>query len=270
MSDSDNPLPQRPARRPRKSSGRFWPAVRAVLRTRIVAGLLTVIPIWVTWVVVTFVFDMMRSLTEPLAQRVAVAVIEANKDKELISERVLAYLEWAVPAFAVLLTLFFLYVLGLLGASVFGSRLIRAFEQFFERVPFVKTVYKMTRQIVTTLGSDQSVHAKRVVLVEYPYANMKAVAFLTSVMIDKDTGRPMASLFIPTTPNPAVGYLQVTPLESVSELDWTVEETVKRAMSGGILSPATIRYDKFYPVVLDAVAPEAKPGPMDATKDNEK
>ena len=52
---------------PSVESRRLWPTVRALLRTRVVAGLLLVVPIWVTWVVVKFVFDAMKSATEPIA-----------------------------------------------------------------------------------------------------------------------------------------------------------------------------------------------------------
>lgn len=228
---------------------RLWPAARALLRTRIVAGLLTVIPIWVTWVVVKFVFDTMKAATEPLAQSVAEAVLKANKD--LVPQTVQDYKEWLVPVWAVLLTLFLLYLLGLLTASVFGRRMILLVEKIFGKLPLVKTVYNACKQIVVTFGSGRSADFKRVVLVEFPRPGMKCIAFLTSVMRDVDTGRLIANVFISTTPNPTTGYMQILPLDEVCETDWTVEETVKLLMSGGILSPPTVPFDKIRPVRPD-------------------
>jgi uncharacterized membrane protein len=55
--------------------------------------------------------------------------------------------------------------------------------------------------------------------------------------------------------------MQVLPLEEVSETGWTVEEAVKVLMSGGILSPPKIPFDRVHPVswsqtmALDAGAP---------------
>ena len=66
----------------------IWPAIRALLRTRIVTGLIIVIPIWVTWVVVKFVFDIMKSLTYPLTDRIAKGLLERNKELELVPETV--------------------------------------------------------------------------------------------------------------------------------------------------------------------------------------
>ena len=67
-----------------------------------------------------------------------------------------------------------------------------------------------------------------------------SIGFLTAVMKDVDTGRDMASIFISTTPNPTTGYMQVVPLEDVSETNWTVEEAVKLLMSGGVLTLAEL------------------------------
>lgn len=304
MPEEGNPSPlESPARR--RSS--VLSAMRALLRTRMVAGLLTVIPIWVTWVVASFVFDSMKSATEPVAWWFANRVQQETKTVPLPQERKLEvqrelieqvvtdlvarstsaaeipddekrivvdeivrkmsyvidevpeapagllnerYLVWIVPLLAVLFTLFLLYALGLLTASVFGRRMIMLVERLFQKVPLVKQVYGSTKQVVLTLGGGE-MHAakfKRVVLVEFPHPGMKCIAFLTAVMKDADTGRPMASIFIATTPNPTTGYMQIVPLQDVSETDWTVEDAVKLLMSGGILSPATVRFDKIHPV----------------------
>ncbi|HOW69070.1 MAG TPA: DUF502 domain-containing protein [Phycisphaerae bacterium] len=244
---------------------RLWPAVHALLRTRIVAGVLTVIPIWVTWVVVKFVFDTMKSATEPIAQRVAKHMIEANH--ELVPEKVREHVDWIVPLLAVLLTLFLLYLLGLFTANVFGRRIIKAVEGVFERLPLIKTVYKSIKQIVVAIGGFQSMEFQRVVLFDFPAPGYKRVAFLTSVMTDQNTGRRVASLLVPYTPYVTAGYMQIVPLEQVSETNWTVEEAVKWIMSGGIIHPDSLPFDQLHPVRWDESSGErAKPPPAKAGK----
>lgn len=322
MSNEPSP-PESPAgsrKAPREGPRQIWPAIRALLRTRIVTGLLTVIPIWVTWVVLKFVFDAMKSATEPIAWAIARRyqegqsplgnlTIDPNLEGQLLQRTVTQVLQnavpeglpeareqilidhiarkvsyafkqlpdlppdpasdvwmgWIVPIAAVLLTLFLLYTLGLLGASVFGRRLIYVIESMFEKVPLVKTIYRSTKQIVMTLGGNQTMKFQRVVLVEFPRPGMKCIAFLTSVMQDADTGRKMATVFISTTPNPTTGYMQIVPLEEVSETGWSVEEAVKVLMSGGILSPERIPFDNIRPVRLDRDEPlvvEEEPSPL--------
>jgi uncharacterized membrane protein len=234
---------------------RVWHALRALLRTRIAAGLLTVIPLWVTWVVVKFVFETMKGATEPLAKFVTgnFALLDTQNLPASMQEyegTINRVIDWSVPVIAVLLTLSFLYVLGLMTVTVVGRRVISQIERFFENLPFVKTVYSSTKQVVTTLGGTDTSQFKRVVLVEFPRPGMKCIAFLTSVMQDIDTGRKMATVFISTTPNPTTGYMQILPLEEVSETHWTVEEAVKLLMSGGLLSPDRIAFDRVYPVAI--------------------
>lgn len=267
MDEQNLDSPSGPARAAPVGRPQLGAALRVLLRTRIVAGLLTVIPLWVTWVAAKFVFDTMTFATKPMARRVTEALVEANKGlvpekMQAYVEQVHAYMEWVVPLVAVLLTLFFLYLLGLLTANVVGRRLILAIEQLFNHVPLVKTIYRSTKQVVMTLGGSESMSFKRVVLVEFPRPGMKCIGFLTAVMRDVDTGRLMASIFISTTPNPTTGYMQIVPLDEVSETHWTVEEAVKLLMSGGVLSPPTVPFDRVHPVQWKPPSPEpSRSGP---------
>lgn len=238
---------------------RLWTAMRALLRTRIFAGLATVIPLWVTWIVIKFIFDTMRSATQPIIEHGIQWVARSMGSQ---AEDLPTYVDWAVPVVAVLLTLFSLYLLGLLTANVLGRRIVLLLERLFESLPLVKTVYGSTKRIIGALaGGSDSMQFQKVVLVEFPRPGMKCIGFLTSVAEDTDTGRKMATVFISTTPNPTTGYMQILPLEEVSETGWTVEEAVKVLMSGGILCPSKIPFDRVYPVsrtpatVLDGTAP---------------
>jgi len=235
-----------PSRQFRRPVRRLWPAVRTLLRTRIFAGLATVIPLWVTWIVIRFLFDTMRSVTQPIVEGTIQWVARSSGSQP---RQIPTYVDWAVPVVAVLLMLFALYLLGLLTANVLGRRVVLFFERLFEGLPLVKTIYGSTKRVVLTLaGGSESMQFQNVVLVEFPRPGMKCIGFLTSVIEDADTGRRMATVFISTTPNPTTGYMQVLPLDEVSETGWTVEEAVKVLMSGGIPSPPKIPFDRVHPV----------------------
>lgn len=261
MSATENPgAGRQPEAKRSTKPHRLWPAVRAVLRTRIVAGLAMVVPLWVIWVVARFVFDTMRSATEPIVLRIVRALVKS--DVPITTEEALAqapsYVQWIIPVVAVLLTMFSLYVLGLLTANVFGRRIVLLFERLFENLPLVKTIYGSVKRIVLTLGGGEAMQFQKVVLVEFPRPGMKCIGFLTSVMEDIDTGRKMATVFISTTPNPTTGYMQIVPLDEVSETGWTVEEAVKLLMSGGILSPAKVPFDNVHAVKWNQVRASAE------------
>lgn len=173
-------------------------------------------------------------------------VVEQNK--HLVPAVVKSYLDWIVPLLAVLLTLFILYLLGLFTANVFGRRIIRFIERAVDKVPMVKTVYRSTKQVVMMFGGPETMNFRRVVLVELPRPGMKRIAFLTSVLTDTDTGRQLANVFIPYTPYVATGYMQIVPVDELSETNWTVEEAVKLIMSGGIVSPPSIPFERPRPL----------------------
>jgi uncharacterized membrane protein len=81
---------------------------------------------------------------------------------------------------------------------------------------------------------------QRVVLVEFPRRGMKVVGFVTRVMLEDGTGREMAAVFIPTTPNPTGGYLEVVPLDELTPTDWTMDQAMAFIISGGAVAPDTL------------------------------
>ena len=51
------------------------------------------------------------------------------------------------------------------------------------------------------------------------------------------------AVYVPTTPNPTSGYLEIVPLERVTSTDWTLDEAMAFIMSGGAVAPDTMNYD---------------------------
>jgi len=72
---------------------------------------------------------------------------------------------------------------------------------------------------------------------------MKTVGFVTRVLNDQHTGRQLAAVYVPTTPNPTSGYLEIVPLESLVATDWSMDEAMAFIISGGAVAPDHIRYE---------------------------
>lgn len=223
-----------------RHSGKVAATFRRLMRARVTTGVLIVIPIYVTFIVVRVVFNLMRRFTEPLARWLVDFWVEAGGEKFKEAER---FLNWSVPAVAVLLTLFILYLLGLFAANVFGRRIIRFLEALLDRLPIVKTVYRSTQQVLHAFALPNRPGLQRVVLIPFPAAHMRCIGFLTAELTDTNTGRKLCAVFIPTTPNPTTGYMQIVPAEQVTETGWTVEQGIKTVMSGGVLSPPTVPFE---------------------------
>jgi uncharacterized membrane protein len=73
---------------------------------------------------------------------------------------------------------------------------------------------------------------------------MKSVGFVTRVLRDEATGAELAAVYVPTTPNPTSGYLEVVPMEKLIPTDWTVDQAMTFIISGGAVSPDRIPFSR--------------------------
>ena len=74
---------------------------------------------------------------------------------------------------------------------------------------------------------------------------MKTVGFVTRVMKDDVTGQELAAVYVPTTPNPTSGYLEIVPVEKLVSTDWSVEEAMTFIISGGAIAPEKISFENL-------------------------
>lgn len=142
---------------------------------------------------------------------------------------------------AILLTLGLLYGIGLLASRVIGRKLIVAMEKLLGRLPLVQAIYGGTKHFLQSLRQPP-VSGQRVVLIAFPSPEMKAVGFVTKVMSDPDSGRTLAAVYVPTSPNPTSGYIEIVPLDDVVQTDWTIEEAMSFVMTGGTNAPDRVRF----------------------------
>lgn len=142
---------------------------------------------------------------------------------------------------AVLVTLAGLYIVGLLTSMVLGRRLIALVERQLDRLPLVQTIYGATKRFLQSLQKPP-LTGQRVVLISFPSPEMKAVGFITKVMTDTESGRQLAAVYVPTSPNPTSGCIEIVFLEDVVLTDWSVEEAMTFVMTGGTNAPERVRF----------------------------
>jgi len=150
---------------------------------------------------------------------------------------------WEGITLAVGMTIALLYLLGWLGSNVVGRRVIDIVEGLFQQIPFVDTVYGAMKRMVQALsgvGKDDE-KSQRVVLVDFPHEHMKAIAFMTNTLTDLNSGQKMATVYVPTTPNPTSGYMEIVPINRITQTDWTMEEALSMILSGGATAPESVR-----------------------------
>jgi uncharacterized membrane protein len=109
-----------------------------------------------------------------------------------------------------------------------------------ERVPLAKTIYGATRTLIDSFRGGPQGGGQRVVLIEFPNPEMRAVGFVTATFQASDTGEDLAAVYVPATPNPTSGYLEIVPTRRLVWLDWSTADAMSFIVSGGALTPGRI------------------------------
>jgi uncharacterized membrane protein len=203
-------------------------------RRYLIAGVLMLLPLWVTWFVLHFLFSQLSGIGRPWVQ----ALARVFHDTAPALTDFLTH-DWLEPAVAIVLTLAVLYALGWATTRMLARRLIHRFESLLERVPLVQAIYGSTRRLLAALQARPE-GVQRVVLIDFPSRPMKAVGLVTRVLTDSSSGKELAVVYVPTSPNPTSGYMEIVPVENVTPTDWTLDEAMRFVITGGTSAPAHI------------------------------
>ncbi len=182
---------------------------------RIIKGFLYLLPIWLSIAIVIFFLTKIGSLTKPIV----IHIFDYLK---------ISLPNYIISSIAFLLSLFVIYLIGLIGSLYIGNLFLSYLDKLFLRVPFIKNLYSGTKQIIDAFTLQKKHLLKEVVVVEYPRKGLYAIGFLTNKVEDT------CYIFLPTTPNPTSGWLIILKEEEVYPINISTEEAVKLIVSGGI------------------------------------
>ncbi len=192
------------------------------LGSYILRGILAVIPIFLCWTAVWLL-------------------------RKFIDQQVLKFLAQYVdirqiPGLGIVLLLLSLYIIGLLFSNVIGRQIFRFIDSVAERIPIIKFIYGVGKQISDTLAmTDPHKQAfKKAVLVNAFNGNGWMLGFVTGSTKDQH-GQELLKVFVPTAPHPLTGIIFFVKPSQTMDCGWTVEEALKTIVSVGIISPEEIR-----------------------------
>ena len=214
------------------------------LQRNILAGIITVGPLFVTWLIFSFVLGSLAKAGLPVVQLLATIFPE----------------HWLVQpvmqsALAVVVTLVVLYVLGRVTSLVIGRQAFGLFESLLERLPFVAKVYGSVRQLIDSMLAKKDT-SQRVVLVDFPIVGQKSIGFLTRTLVDSNTGEELAAVLLPNAINPTSAFLQLLPLSRVTLTDLTMEQAMSMLMTGGAVAPDRIAFSQSEEVTVGLAGEE--------------
>ena len=221
------------------------------LRNTMITGFLILIPLFVTYILIAFLFNLLGNAGTPVLRSILSFL---NLDD-------LRWLTPLVPFINLLIALMLIFFIGLFGTNIVGRRILATLNQVVMRLPLVSSVYGAVKQMVETLhGPNRSF--QQVVLLEYPKKGvwmMGLVATRRPDTFNLTSSDTVLSVFVPTTPNPTSGFLVLVPEEEVIETDYNVEEAFKFIVSSGIVGR------EF--TLSERPAPDLRTGRVRAAKD---
>ena len=189
------------------------------LRTRMVSGLLVLIPLAITLFILNLCFTSLTAFVRPVM-------------RPWVGELP----EYILTLIALFVTVVLVYLAGLITNHIVGRRMIHWGESLLLRLPIVRSVYSASKQVVETFSSSTKAAFQAVVLVEFPRRDSFAVGFITGTILNPE-GKTLYRVFVATTPNPTSGFLIILPETEVHFTDISVEDGVKMIVSGGMLAP---------------------------------
>jgi uncharacterized membrane protein len=97
-----------------------------------------------------------------------------------------------------------------------------------EKIPFLNTIYRVLKKVISMFSSQNQTVAKEVVYVEYPKDDIWVPAYVTNRFEDKYV------LFIPTSPNPTSGFTVIVDKKKVLKSKMNIEEASSFIVSIGV------------------------------------
>ena len=125
---------------------------------------------------------------------------------------------------------------GIVARNFIGRKLLGFGEGLISRIPFARTIYTGTKQIIETVFGEGLKDLKRVVMFEYPRKGIYSIGFVTGVLLHTESGKRLLGIFLPTAFNPTGGFYFLIPEDEVNELPISVEDAFRIIVSGGLAS----------------------------------
>lgn len=194
------------------------------MRKYFITGLLVLVPLAITaWVLSLIISTLDQSL---------LFVPERWQPRALIGVD--------IPGIGAILTIAIVFVTGLLTSNLVGNFIVRQWENVLNRIPVVSSLYGSVKQVSDTLFSPNGNAFRKAVLIPYPHADSRTIAFLTGAPggdVKNHLQGDYVSVYVPTTPNPTSGFFLMMERSQVVELDMTVDAALKYIVSMGVVAP---------------------------------
>lgn len=120
--------------------------------------------------------------------------------------------------------------LSYIGYTLVKSRrsiIISGVDLLMAKIPFLNTIYRVSKKVIGMFSSSDSNAKKEVVYIEYPKEGIWVPAYVTNKHED------WYVLFVPTSPNPTSGFTVMVHQSKVIKSELNIEEVTSFIVSVG-------------------------------------
>ena len=216
----------------------------ARLRGYFLTGLIIVGPVAITIYVVWWFINLVDGFVRPLIP-----------DAYLPD----SFLPFNIPGVGLVFGIISLMLIGALAANLFGRTIVSYGVILLDRMPVVRGVYRLLKQIFTTVFAKQGPSFKRVGLIEFPRRGLFVIVFVSGdppgEIKEKLDDDELMTVFMPNAPNPTTGFVMFMPAKDVILLDMAIDDGVKLVISAGLVAP---KQNKLKQLAEEAKSKQAK------------
>ncbi|MGR8941206.1 MAG: DUF502 domain-containing protein [Gammaproteobacteria bacterium] len=101
-------------------------------------------------------------------------------------------------------------------------------EQLIERIPLIRTIYRVSKKLISMFSSREKSIAKEIVFIEYPKDGLWVPGYVTNRIGE------MLVLYVPTSPNPTSGFTIVVHESKAVKTAMDIEGVTSFIVSVGV------------------------------------
>lgn len=188
-----------------------WGWLGKQLRNKFFLGVLVIVPLTATIWLLIWVFNSVDHILQPVIKYV-----------------------WGHPVPGVGFGIFILliYLAGIIASNIIGKRIIAFADTLLGKVPLFRQLYGGIKQVLQSFVAPGETGFMRVVFVEFPRKGIQSIGFVTN-KLDTKSGDRLLTVFIPTSPNPTSGFLEIVREEEIVPTNITVQDALRVVISAG-------------------------------------
>lgn len=179
------------------------------------AGLIVVVPAWVTFLILTTLFRTLDGLVG-------------------------RYMSDPIPGLGLLLLVMLLIVAGLIADHVIGQGVFERLERRIEQIPLVQSIYLTLKGMTDVLNFRSRFGRSKVVAFPFPRDGCWALGFVMGMAppyVQVEPAHTLFMVFVPTAIHPFTGFLAFIPEHALRPINLPVEEAMKMEFSAGFYRP---------------------------------